>query len=43
VRDAQGTWRVDTVRYTGRTADARDLVRAQAAPEPAYRHSVEVV
>ncbi len=30
VRDALGTWRVDTVRYTGDTADARHLVCAQA-------------
>ncbi|MET7479665.1 hypothetical protein ABZT17_35610 [Streptomyces sp. NPDC005648] len=43
VRDAQGTWRVDTVRGAGGTDRARELVRAQAALEPAYRHSVEVV
>ncbi|WP_420311174.1 hypothetical protein ACOB87_20690 [Streptomyces sp. YS-B37] len=30
VQDALGTWRVDTVRYTGDTADARHLVGAQA-------------
>ncbi|MFF5307553.1 hypothetical protein ACFY5F_50265 [Streptomyces sp. NPDC013161] len=30
VRDELGTWRVDTVRYTGHTADARHLVCAQA-------------
>ncbi|WP_406444050.1 hypothetical protein OHB14_34490 [Streptomyces sp. NBC_01613] len=48
VRDESGTWRVDTARYTGRTAPARELVRAQAGldrvrPQPAYRESMEAV
>jgi hypothetical protein len=43
VRDERGEWRVDTVRYTGRTAPARELVRDQAGLELSVRESVEAV